>query len=307
MSQVIAPARISSIDEQPAFFEAGAETLFGILTRPRAQERDSALIMVPSAERLGYRNRVGAMLSHGLAERGHQAFRFNYRGCGESTGKAGRFRIADLFTTDAVGATAWLRGQGVERFLYSGSCFGARTALAAAAQEPATAGVILVAMPLTDSSPGEYGRLTPAGTARPSLARRALRLQTLRDLRDPDLRRLYREAVRIKLRRMARRSVMPTDPMTTISPQVLRSLTSLVERRVQILFLYGERDHAHAEFLEASKTAAFGDLLEQAGDAVQIRVLPGQLHGWVSIPVGATAVDHMIDWVSRVDRRTQPV
>jgi pimeloyl-ACP methyl ester carboxylesterase len=295
------PTGISSRDEQPAFFEAGTETLFGIFTRPRSGGADSALIMVPSAERLGYRNRVGVMLSHRLAARGHQVFRFNYRGCGESTGKAGRFRLDDLFTTDAVGATAWLRGQGVERFLYSGSCFGARTSLAAAALEPAAAGVIVVSMPMIDYASGERGTRGTARAPISSLARRALRRKTLRGLRDRDVRRMYAEAIRHKLRRFFRRRAT-TDDGDTISPELLRSLTSLIERRVPLLFIYGEHDTAYKEFLEA-RQGRFERLLEQAGDAVEIRVIPGVLHGWSSIPAGEEAVGLMTEWVSRVDRR----
>jgi pimeloyl-ACP methyl ester carboxylesterase len=295
------PTGISSRDEQPAFFEAGTETLFGILTRPRSGNADSALIMVPSAERLGYRNRVGVMLAHRLAARGHQVFRFNYRGCGESTGKAGRFRLDDLFTTDAVGATAWLRRQGVERFLYSGSCFGARTSLAAAALEPATAGVIVVSMPMIDYASGERGTRGRARAPISSLARRGLRRKTLRGLRDRDTRRMYGEVIRHKLRRILRRRAT-TDDGGKISPQLLRSLTSVIERRVPLLFIYGEHDTAYKEFLEA-REGVFERLLEQAGDAVEIRVIPGVLHGWSSIPAGEEAVGLMTEWVSRVDRR----
>jgi len=122
VSRVLAPTEITSLDEEPAYFPAGDETLFGLLTRPPAGPLDSALLMVPSAERLGYRNRVGVMLAHRLAARGHQALRFNYRGCGESTGMAGRFRLDDLFTEDAVGAAAWLRERGVDTVRLVGDC-----------------------------------------------------------------------------------------------------------------------------------------------------------------------------------------
>jgi pimeloyl-ACP methyl ester carboxylesterase len=304
MSKVMAPTGITSRDEQPAFFEAGDETLFGILTRPRTEPVDSALIMVPSAERLGYRNRVGVMLAHRLAALGHQVFRFNYRGCGESTGKAGRFRLDDPFTTDAIGATEWLRGQGVERFLYSGSCFGARTALAAAAREPATAGVIVVAMPMTDYASGGRGTMRTARAPLSSLARQTLRRKTLRGLRDRDVRRIYAEAARHKLRSLLRRSDSAGEA-EKITPELLRYLTSLIERRVPLLFIYGEADSAYKEFLDARGEGRFEELLRQAGDAVEVRVIPGVLHGWTSIPAGETAVGLMTEWVCRVERRTR--
>jgi pimeloyl-ACP methyl ester carboxylesterase len=302
VSRVAAPTGITSRDEQPAFFEAAGETLFGVLTRPPAADRDSTLIMVPSAERLGYRNRVGAMLAHRLAARGHQVFRFNYRGCGESTGKAGRFRLTDLFDDDVMGACAWLREQGTERFLYSGSCFGARTALAAAAREPGASGVMVVSMPMIDYASGERG--TRGNGAKPvSLARKAFGRKTFRALRDRDARRMYLEAARHALRRLFRRRSARADE--TITPRLLRDLTTLLERRVPVLFIYGERDTAYAEFL-AARHGRFERLLQEAGDAVEVRVIPGILHGWTSIPAGEAAVGLMTEWVVRVDRRSRP-
>lgn len=302
MTQVMTPPTgISSRDEQPAFFPAGDETLFGILTRPKAANGGAALIMVPGAERLGYRNRVGVMLAHRLAARGHPVFRFNYRGCGDSTGKAGRFRLDDLFTSDALGATDWLRGQGVRRFLYSGSCFGARTALAAAAREPDVAGVIVVAMPMVDHASGERGTRGTAQSPLSSLTRQALRRKTLRGLRDRDVRRMYAEALRHKLRRTFRGSAS-TDGESEVSPVMLGHLTTLIERRVPLLFLYGERDSAYKEFLAAPRVRR---MLEEAGDTVEVRIIPDILHGWVSIPAGETAVELMTEWVVRIDRRAR--
>ncbi|MGZ8579258.1 MAG: alpha/beta fold hydrolase [Actinomycetota bacterium] len=303
MSQVLTPPTgISSRDEQPAYFEVGAETLFGILTRPRTPRGKAGLIMVPGAERLGYRNRVGVMLSHRLAQRGHPVLRFNYRGCGDSTGRAGRFRLDDLFTSDAVGATEWLRGQGVERFLYSGSCFGARTALAVAAHEPDVAGVVVAAMPMTDYASGERGAQRAGQAHVSSLARKALSRNGLRGLRDRDMRRIYLEAYRHKMRRLVRRQ--PSQGGDGIRPILVRDLTTLIARGVPLLFLYGERDSAYAEFLEA-RQGAIGRLLEEAGEAVEVRVIPGILHGWASIPAGETAVELMVEWATRVDRQSR--
>jgi dienelactone hydrolase len=302
VSQVLTPPTgISSRDEQPAFFGAGDETLFGILTRPKADEGKAGLIMVPSAERLGYRNRVGVMIAHRMAARGHAVLRFNYRGCGESTGKAGRFRLDDLFTSDAVGATEYLRSEGVERFLYSGSCFGARTALSAAALEANAAGVVVFAMPMTDYASGERGARRTGEAQLTSLTRKALRRKTFRDLRDRDARRMYVEGIRHKFGRMFGRGAA-TDHDEDVSPVLLRDLTTLVERRVPLLFVYGERDGAYQEFLKA-REGPVGRLLEKAGDAVEVRVIPGILHGWASIPAGETAVGLTTEWAVRVDRR----
>ncbi len=197
-------------------------------------------ILLPSAERLGYhRNRLGVVLAHRLADTGHHAFRIDYRGQGESTGKAGRFRLDEPFTDDALGAAAWLSGHGVDRLIYAGSCFGARVGLAAALEEPSVAGVILGSLPMTDYAAGERGSMKTARKPLPSLARQALRRKTLRDLRDRDMRHLYGEAVRSKLRRMLRRPAAIEKVETEMSPELLRTLGMLIGRRTPLLFLYG--------------------------------------------------------------------
>jgi pimeloyl-ACP methyl ester carboxylesterase len=302
VSATATPRTISSLNEQPAFFDAGGETLFGLLTRPAGGQRDSALLMVPSAERLGYRSRVGAMLAHRLAEAGHQAFRFSYRGCGESTGTAGRFRLAELLTDDVAGAVSWLGERGIGRVYYSGSCFGARTALAAAEGEPAAAGLVLVSMPLTNFAPGEYGRLAAAGASpRTSVTKEALSARRLLDLRKKEGRAFYATAIRGKIKRIRRGSAVTDEEKNQVSKQMLRSLTKLLDRGVRILFIYGDADGAYQEYLEASK-GPFGSLIRKAGDRVEVRVIPGLLHGWVSLTAGEAAVSLMTEWVSRVDR-----
>jgi hypothetical protein len=161
--------------------------------------------------------------------------------------------------------------------------------------------VIVVAMPMTDYASGERGTQGTAAAPLSSLARRALRRKTFRDLRDRDGRRMYLEAVRHKLGRRRRRRRAEGAGGLAVSPVLLRSLTTVIERRIPILFLYGERDTAYQEFLQA-QDGPIGALLRRAGDAVEVRVIPGILHGWVSIPAGEAAVDLVTEWVSRIDR-----
>jgi len=303
VSQVTAPTP-GLLREEPVFFEAGGETLFGIHTRPTVDDRGTALVLLPSAERLGYhRDRVGFVLARRAAERGHHAFRLDYRGQGESTGKVGRFRLDEPFTVDALGAAALLRENGVPRAFFAGSCFGARTGIAAALEDPSTAGVILVSLPMTDYASGERGSRRTAQTPLPSLGKKALRRKTLRDLRDPDLRKVYGEAARFKLKSLTHRLETQTDE-DRLSPHLFGALERLVDRHVPLLFLYGEHDGALAEFLTV-RDVELRELLERAGETIEVSVVPGRLHGWVSIPTTQAATDRMLDWVGRIDRRTR--
>jgi alpha/beta superfamily hydrolase len=344
------PKEVSSFDEAPAFFEAGGETLFGIHTHPRSEGSDAALILLPSAERLGYhRNRLGASLARRLAEQGRHTFRIDYRGQGESTGKSGRFRIDQPFTIDALGASDWLRDRRIERFIYAGFCFGAMVALAAAVEEPSAAGVILGSMPMFDQAVDRSAGIarapetTVGGTANASsfpatppppkpvttvgqrlralsrtlrvlllsrsgrtwgkkslhLAHLALRRKAVHRLRDRDYRHYRTEAFRYRLGKMVARS------RREVNPQTLGFLEQLVERRVPLLILYGESDGAYAEFLDASK-GDLGGILRRAGNLVEIAVVPGRLHGFVSVPAQVAGAELMIDWVCRVDGGRPP-
>jgi hypothetical protein len=123
----------------------------------------------------------------------------------------------------------------------------------------------------------------------------------LLDLRTREGRRFYATAIRGKIKRIRRGTSVSDEEKNQVSKQMLRSLTTLLDRGVPILFIYGDADGAYQEFLEASK-GPFGSLIRKAGDRVEVRVIPGLLHGWVSLTAGEAAVGLMTDWVSRVDR-----
>jgi alpha/beta superfamily hydrolase len=291
---------ITTLDERPAYFDANGETLFGIHTIPPRDASESGLIMLPSAERLGYhRNRLGVALAHRLADSGIHAFRIDYRGTGDSTGKAGRFQLDDPFTDDAVAAAAWLRERGVTRHYVAGSCFGARVSVAGALETPSTAGAILLSVPMTDYAAGERASMNSAKQPLPSLAHKALRLKTIRDLRDRDMRRLYGEAVRHKVRRMVRPT--PKEEGLEMSPVLLASLKTLVARRVPLFFVYGDTDGAYAEFQEA-RSSTLGRVLDRAEGPVDIAVVPGRLHGFTSIPGQDAVVELITDWIGKIER-----
>jgi dienelactone hydrolase len=141
---------VASRDEQPVFFPAGPETLFGILTSPPARPRGTAVVLLQGA---GYvisanHNGLWARLARALAARGWHALRLDYHGVGESTGRFERVRLDRLPTLDLLGAVDWLAGAGVGRAVVVGSCFGARVALEAAPEIAALAGVALLGPPL---------------------------------------------------------------------------------------------------------------------------------------------------------------
>jgi dienelactone hydrolase/acyl carrier protein len=142
----------TAYNDHPVFFPAGDDDLFGILTSPCVEGNGTAVTMLTGG---GYvtsmhRNRTYVRLSRRLAELGYHGLRFDYHGTGESGGTADRFELHRPFVGDLEAALAWLRGQGIDRHVLVGSCFGSRTALACAPGLAGLAGVVLLSPPARD-------------------------------------------------------------------------------------------------------------------------------------------------------------
>ncbi|MDP8957906.1 MAG: alpha/beta fold hydrolase, partial [Actinomycetota bacterium] len=141
---------VSASEEIPVFFPAGGETLFGILTRPVGEPKGVGVVLL-AVRATFHRNRVAVLLARRLAGLGFHVLRFDYHGLADSSGTA-TFHLDQPFVEDVEGAVRRMRQEGVERFVLVGQCFGARTALAAAARLDGIAGVVLVALPVLDWS-----------------------------------------------------------------------------------------------------------------------------------------------------------
>jgi dienelactone hydrolase len=135
--------------EEAVLFACGEERLFGILTHPPGEPRGVAVVFLQGA---GYvpsfnHNRLWVTLSQRIARDGFHAFRFDYRGVGESTGTVARVELDRPVLDDLLAALDCVRRGGVERFVLVGSCAGALTALAASAV-PGVESEVLLAPPV---------------------------------------------------------------------------------------------------------------------------------------------------------------
>ena len=159
----------SGVEEEAVHFGSGGERLFGILSHPAAEPRGVAVVFLQGA---GYvpsfnHNRLWVTLSRRLGTEGFHAFRFDYRGVGESTGTAARVRLDRPVPDDLLAAVGCVRRVGVERFVLVGSCFGALTALAASATPGVVSEVLLappVLLPRRDRGRRAAPRLRPRST-----------------------------------------------------------------------------------------------------------------------------------------------
>ena len=207
-------------------------------------------------------------LAHRLAAEGFHVARFDYHGVGESSGEVRTFALDQPFIDDLAAVVRWLATDyGLERYLLIGTCFGARTALAAA---PNIAGLEALAMfppPVRDHVLGEQF----SSYSLSWYLRRLFRVRTLKRLLNPRFRRAYRRLFRSKVRAVGHGLHNPADSKGR-SPEVsqifLRQLKSLIARRIPIYLLYGDADADYDDFNRAL-SGELGEVINSAGELAE--------------------------------------
>lgn len=291
--------------ESPVFLQVGDDTTFAIVTHPPGPVPATGFIILPGGGTplTTNRNRLSVRICRSLASIGFLSMRCDYHGTGESTGSVNQFRLDQPFVEDVAAAVAYLRDAGAARVILAGSCFGGRTALATAAVRDDVAAVMLVATSPRDYLMGE--RIGAKKAARWGIWRylvEALRPRTWRGMFNARMRRSYAIHLRTKLRLLA--SSLPGGerrieerPMGTaiVSPHFERDIRSVAERGVPVLLLYGSDD----EFLDEFRTAAAGplaEILERSQGKIQVREIPGRLHGLTKVSVQEAVFEEVLNW-----------
>lgn len=300
----------ASCEEAPAYFPAGSETLFGISCRAGGSANRTGVLIssggLTGTSTVG-RNQMFVRLARRLAGLGFPNLRFDYHGIGQSTGVLEEFRLdaTEPFVDDIRGAADWLLGQGVDRMILLGKCFGSRMALTAAAALPSISGLVLVGAPVRDFGTGEKA-ITRLATELTTLdfARRGLRLKTLRKLADPRHRRAYARAVAAKLRVLRTRpdeaGPEPEDA-SWVSPHFLRPLSTVLERGVPVQLVYGVDDEFYSDFLVAREQGRLNRLLARFPQQVDVTTTPGQVRGFAQLDVQDAIIDVACDWIRSCD------
>ncbi|NND04369.1 MAG: alpha/beta fold hydrolase [Acidimicrobiia bacterium] len=297
-------ASATSRQEVPLWFDVDDEKLFGVHTVAGEPSRGIGVIIAagggtPLSTNV---NDLSVRLMRRLAADGFDGFRFDYRGVGESTGTLDRFHLAEPFAPDMVAAAECLRRRGVERFVLIGSCFGARTALAAAPQIGGVVQVILVAPPVRDFEMGERIATRMAERSRWSeYLRKAVKPQTLRNLTSRRARRAYFRLAKEKFRYVFTARKAPTDEQQArygISPRFLDPLRSLVVSGVATSFIFGEEDDLLNDF-ERARAGPLGEVLNSARGGVDFHTVPGEVHGFTSVSSQQHVFDAIIDQLSQ--------
>jgi pimeloyl-ACP methyl ester carboxylesterase len=297
----------TALQEEPVFFAASEESLFGIITNPPHAALDTAVILLgggggatPSTST--GRNRLHVRACRRLAALGYHTLRFDYHGRGESTGLVERFRLDEPFLDDLTGAVEVMKARGIGRYVVAGSCFGARTALAAIDKLDGLSGLVLLAPPLRDFGMSE--RKTRQWTLKDYLVCIVNPQQALggrdkrRGLSYLRFLRLASVMVLKKVRKRIRRPAAELDVEWLSKRNVLAPLTALVARGVPVFLLYGTEDDSYEDLKEA-QSGVLGKLIEEAGPLIELTIIPGRVHGFTRLQVQDDVVELVGDWVSR--------
>jgi len=298
---VSASALATTRDEVPVVFDAGGDALFGVITRPTAAARGIGVIgILPGGGRpLGMnRNRLSVRLARALAAEGFHAMRFDYHGIGESDGVIERFRLDQPFDVDLSAAAASLREEGAERLFLIGSCFGARTVVAAAPSIPGVERVLLISFPIRDMELGERHTTRVArDVGVGSMVRRGLTRKGLAGLLDARQRDRYRRVARAKLRATGARLRGREAWRNTydVSERFLGQLAEMLDRGIDATFVFGEDEDLYGEFVRA-RGGALGEVLASGGERVDVATIPGWVHGFTRLEVQDAVADLAVAW-----------
>lgn len=302
-------APTGSVLESPVLIDAGGDRLFGILAGPN--DASVAVLLVQGGwygTSMGP-NRMLLRLERRLADRGCMSLRFDYHGVGESTGTIDRFYLDAPHIEDVEAAVRWLHGRGVERVVIVGVCVGGLAALGCAASDPTVVGVALVSGALGGQMSRKTQReLMKRQTPLHRLLRYGIRPWALAGLFDPVRRRRYAKILRVRWRAATGRIPIRETPAVGLDPSgpgrpFLDAIKQIVERGVDLLFVYGEKDKDFERFEEA-RTGRLGELIERGGSRVELTVLPGDVHAFDSIESQQAVIQRIVDWVVPRTTRT---
>jgi dienelactone hydrolase len=234
-----------------------------------------------------------------LAARGFAAFRFDYHGAGDSEGESAFLDPNRPYQGDAVAVIRALRERfGHQRFLVSGACFDARTALSAFAEEGAAVdGIVFFAAPVM-----ELGTLVKAHADQKDWRHLLRALGNPENWRALGSRERWRYMATVVGRvasgggRGARaRGAAGARDDTPLGESFVEHFAALVRSRARALFIYGEADAEYVSFQVALETL-FPRLAPEERSRLEVEVWPGDVHGFLNLPMQRKALERALAW-----------
>ena len=294
---------VAVADEAVRWFEAGDETILGVVTRPTVAPRGVGVIFLNGGHggSSSGKNRIYTRMAADLADRGFHSLRLEWHGIGDSTGAVDEYIMDEPFLDEAFGAAQLLRDEGCERIAIFGECFGARTAVVAAENMPDLVAMYLVTLVLRDGAVSEQNPQRLVDDLPTSEF--VKRLGKLRHIGDAKRRRLYIDAVKNKARQLTQKARYRREGNTNLAPwvgrQVVAGLEGLGSRGVPVHLVYGDSywDPHRYDF-----EAVADDLKPLRYETTTWQVLPEMIAGYRTLPVQ----DHLVPLVGEWFDRTLP-
>jgi pimeloyl-ACP methyl ester carboxylesterase len=307
------PEVVTSRQEQPVFFPAGDDMLFGVVTEPVGEPRGVAVILLYGGgyTMSSYYNQYWTRMARRVAAQGFHALRFDHHGNGDSTGRVDEFDHRAPFSDDMEAAMRFMETQGVRKFLVVGDCLGARGALVAASHVEEVDGVFMISAMVRDGrmdKADDWAREYGLG----HYLRRAFRWKTVRKLASRDMRRAYMKVASSKLKSAAPKgrsafggSQTPQDQDNGgASTRFLGPLEIVLGRGANVHFVFGADDEQRSAEFEMARAASLGRILGAAETQVEINVVPGTIANIQDVTAQDAIIDLVSDWVTRVGDRT---
>ena len=281
--------------EQPLTLPTDAGTLFGIFTPPDPGAPAARHCVVLFTRPRSHRNRMWVEAARRLAVRGFGALRFDYHGAGDSEGESAFLDPNRPYRHDTNAVLRMLRERfGYQRFLLVGSCFDARTALSAFVDEGAAVdGLVFFAAPLM-----ELDTLVKAHADRKDwrhLLRALGNAENWRSLGSAERWR-YMATVLGRVAGGGGKGAARND--TPLADSFVEHFRALVRSGARALFVYGDADAEYASFQVAQQTV-FPRLTPQERARFEIEVWPGDVHGFLNVPLQRRSLEHALAWLER--------
>ena len=279
--------------EEPVTLAAPGGRLFGIFTPPDPAAPPAGRCVVLFTRPRSHRNRMWIEGARRLAARGFAAFRFDYHGAGDSEGEPAFLNPNRPYRDDANAVLRFLRDRfGQQRFLVLGACFDARTALSTFVDEGASIdGLVFFAAPVM-----ELDTLVKAHADKKDwkhLVKALGNPENWRALGDPERWR-YMATVVGRVAGGGARGRAKND--TPLADSFVEHFAALVRSHARALFVYGEADAEYISFKVALDTV-FQRLTPEQRARFDVEIWPGDVHGFLNIPMQRRALDRALGWL----------
>jgi len=280
--------------EQPFVAEAPSGRLFGVFTPAAPESRPAELCAVLLTRPRSHRNRMWVEGARRLAAAGFHAFRFDYHGCGDSGGDSAYLNPNEPYREDVVTVIRHLRARhGISRFVISGSCFDARTALSAFVDEgDAIDGLVFMAAPVMEAATMDMVRGDQKSWGH--LGRALRNPENWRALGSAER---WRYMARI-VTRVGRKSLRGGEAPEALplAKSFVQHFQALVRSRARALFLYGAEDAEYQSFRVAERTL-FPRLSARDRARFEVEVWPGTVHGFLEMNRQRETFARALAWI----------